>query len=633
MSNILSVKTNFTSGQVSTNLYGRGDLSIYENGARSLENVIIHPTGGVSRRKGLKYVDTLPSKCKMIPFEFNTEQTYLLCLYHKNVRIYKDDVCIKTLPSPWEEEHLAKLNWTQSADTLLIVHPDVQPQQISRSKNEVWSIDAWEFYSKDGNVFAPYFNFYQRKESITPSGASGNIILTSDNPIFSADYVGTRIKMYNGEIAITEFISATQVKGNVAKALNSVAATKDWQELSFSKLRGWPTSVTFHQDRMVIGGSKSLPNRLWLSKSSDLFNFDLGKGLDDEAIEFAILSDQVNAIQDIVSTRHLLVFTAGAEWMVSGEPLAPTSIRLNLQTKVGSYGKYSIQPQNIDGATIFVSASGKQLREFLYTDVEQAYLAKDLTLLSNDIINQPVCSAYNQDESILYLVLEDGTISCLTSYRTEEVNAWSKLKTKGNFLSSCILGNDVYFGVQRTNGFFIEKFCDDCYVDNSCRYTSATPKKNWKELNLYNDCEVAIIADGFNIGKIKVIDNQINLIEAASEITIGLPYEHVIEPLPLMVDAIKPIAPKAFRVIQSIFRIINSKAFQVDIGNGYFEVPLKKMYKDKILDSPPLSYSGDIELRSLGWIREMNKPTWSIRSDVAYPFVLLSVINEIKIKE
>lgn len=43
MSNLLQVKTNFTAGCIGRNLYGRGDLSIFENGARTLENVIIHP--------------------------------------------------------------------------------------------------------------------------------------------------------------------------------------------------------------------------------------------------------------------------------------------------------------------------------------------------------------------------------------------------------------------------------------------------------------------------------------------------------------------------------------------------------------------------------------------------------------
>ena len=51
---VASLQTNFTAGELNKNLYGRGDLNIYENGARKLENVIIRPTGGVSRRRGLK---------------------------------------------------------------------------------------------------------------------------------------------------------------------------------------------------------------------------------------------------------------------------------------------------------------------------------------------------------------------------------------------------------------------------------------------------------------------------------------------------------------------------------------------------------------------------------------------------
>ena len=56
--NQITAKTNFTSGQVSPQLLGRGDLKVFANGAATLENVIIFPTGGVSRRSGLQYVDT-----------------------------------------------------------------------------------------------------------------------------------------------------------------------------------------------------------------------------------------------------------------------------------------------------------------------------------------------------------------------------------------------------------------------------------------------------------------------------------------------------------------------------------------------------------------------------------------------
>ena len=631
--NQIYVKTNFTSGQLSDKLYGRGDLRIFENGASKLQNVQIHPTGGVSRRRGLAFVDEVGEEGRLISFEFNTEQTYLLCFVDKKVKIYKNKELISTLETPWTLAQLKKINWTQSADTLLIVHPDVPPQEISRNQNEVWKIAEWSFYQQDGQVFCPYYNFFQNKIKLKPSGTNGNITLTADADLFNQNYVGIRLRINDGEAKITSVSDARNCKADVTKNLGNGNETTEWEEQAFSKLRGYPNSVTFHQDRMVIGGSRSLPNHLWLSKSSDLFNFDIGTGLDDEAIDFAILSDQVNAVLNVVSTRHLLVFTTGAEWMVSGEPLTPTSIKLNRQTNIGTYAKYSLPPQNVDGATLFISQNGKQLREFLYADVEQAYQAKDLTLLSDEIINTPVDCVYFQDDSILYLVLEDGTISCLTSYRTEEVNAWSKYVTDGKFISCAVIGNEIYFLIKRAETYFLETFSEDMYVDCGKIFVSETPKKEWADLDIWEGKNVSVVADDFPIEELSVENGKITLQDEASKIVVGLPYEHIIEPLPFMVDSSRPYPPKAYRLIHGIFRIIKSKSLRLDFGNGYFDVPLKKMHRDQILDSPPDEFSGDVELRSIGWIRDVQKPMWSIRSDVPNTFMLLSVANEIKTKD
>lgn len=634
MTSQYSVKTNFTSGQLSANLFGRGDLRIYENGARTLQNVVIHPTGGVSRRKGLRYVDELSGGGRLIAFEFNTEQVYLLCLSAGKLDVYKNGVKITCLEAPWNEEQLKQINWTQSADTLLVVHPDLPPMQISRGTSENWTIGEWLYYQKDGNVFCPYFNFYQNKVTMTPNGTSGNITLTTSQDIFNNNnYVNLRIRINNGEIVVTGITNTRTCTATVRKNLTNTAASTDWEEQAFSPLRGYPRSVTFHQDRMVIGGSKSLPNHLWLSKSSDLFNFDIGTGLDDESIDFAILSDQVNAITNVVSTRHLLVFTTGAEWMVSGEPLTPNSIRLSRQTNIGSYWKYSLPPQNIDGATAFISQSGRQLREFLYTDVEQAYQAKDLTLLSNDMINNPVDIVYCQDDSILYVVLEDGSVSCLTTYRTEEVNAWSRELTAGKFLSVAVIGDDVYFVIRRGDKYYIEISDSGFYVDCGRRLTSVTPQREWKNLDYLEGREVMVVADGFTVGTFTVENGGFELLDPALEVIVGLPYEHIIEPLPFMYDSIRPYPPRAYRIVLGIFRIINSKSLKLDIGSGCFEVPLKKIFRDKILDSPPMNFSGDVELRSVGWIRSLEKPMWSIKSEVPSAFTLLSVVNEIKTKD
>lgn len=92
-----------------------------------------------------------------------------------------------------------------------------------------------------------------------------------------------------------------------------------------------------------------------------------------------------------------------------------------------------------------------------------------------------------------------------------------------------------------------------------------------------------VLANGFSLGKFKVEEGEIHLLDEADEIIAGLPYEHLIEPLPYMVEAERPYSPKALRVIGARFRILDSKSFCIDIGSGYFHYPLKRIHRDKIL--------------------------------------------------
>ena len=628
----MTTKTNFTAGELNMNMYGRGDLSAYENGARKLENVIIHPQGGVSRRKGLKYIASIGSKARLIPFEFNTEQKYLICLTDYRCTIYKNDEAIAVLNTPWSEEILFELRYTQSADTLLVLHPDIAPQKITRNSNEVWRTEAWSFYSDNGLYCCPYYNFCNNQITLTPSCTSGTGYITSDSAFFEPQHVGSYIRINGGCVYISQYTSSQRVEIRVDKALSGTTATKNWKESAFSSLRGWPVCATFHQDRLVIGGSKSLPNHLWMSKSSDLFNFDYGTGLDDEAIDFELLSDQVNAIRDVVSAKNLLIFTSGAEWAVKGDNITPQSLQVVRQTTVGTYGKKAVKPLLINGALVFVSSDGEHLRQFLYSELEDAYQSTDLTLLVKDMISSPTDIAFSPSENVVYVLLADGTASCLTSYRAEQVNAWSRLKTEGKFISVSVLEEDIYFCVYRNGSYYLEKFDDTTYFDCFQKFTSVSPKTNWGNLSIFEGKEVGVVADGYYVGKYTVQNGEITLPEKAQEIYIGFAYEHIVEPLPFVHPNQVPYSPQSARLISAVFRIIGSKGFCVDIGNGYSEVPLRTISAETKFDEPLKIFSGDIELKAIGWNKSINTPLWSIKSDIPVAFTLLSTYLKVKTK-
>jgi hypothetical protein len=629
---IREIKTNFTAGEISSDLLGRGDLRAYENGALALRNVFINPTGGITRRAGLGFIDTAAGPGKLIAFEFNTEQTYLLVITNENIAIYSGGHNEASIAAPWDETQIGQLAWTQSADTLLLVHPDVPPKKLTRGSGGTWSLTDWEFYENDSGVsFQPMFKFAGSNVTITPSATSGTITLTASAAVFDAGHEGTRLKIGGKEVEITDFDSTTVVTAHVIQTLSGTSATIDWSEQAFSAVRGFPSTVAFHQDRLVIGGSRDMPNRLWFSKSGDLFNFDLGEGLDDEAIEFAILSDQVNAIRGIFSGRHFQVFTSGAEWAITGDPLTPATVQIRRQTRIGSVIERHIPPINVDGATLFVARNKKEIQEFLYTDLEQAYKSTDLALLSRHIIKEPLDMDYDQKRRLLYLVRGDGKFAALTVFRAEGVNAWTLHDTAGEVKSVAVVGDEVYMLVLRAGQYLIEELNDALALDSALSGEVETPSAAWSGLDHLEDLEVVSIADGLVQDAITVNDGQITLEESASTIEVGLPFTHIAEPLPPSLIG-EGGAGRKVRLVEAIFRVENTQALRLDVGRGSKDIALREL-GEELLDEPPPFISGDIRVRALGWQNDTTKPLWRIEQDAPLAFALLSVTTQLKVND
>ena len=225
--------------------------------------MFIKPTGGVSRRAGLGYVDTAAGAGRLIPFEFNTQQTYLLVITDAQITIYAGGVLETTLTAPWSASQIDNLAYTQSADTLLLVHPQEAPQTLTRNSGGTWTLAEWSFFSDDNVRYQPFFKFANTDVTLSPSGTSGTITITASEAVFTANHENTRLKIGGKQLEITDFDSPTVVTATVMETLISASATIDWQEQAFSPARGYPASVAFHQDRLVIGGSRDLPNRLW----------------------------------------------------------------------------------------------------------------------------------------------------------------------------------------------------------------------------------------------------------------------------------------------------------------------------------------------------------------------------------
>jgi hypothetical protein len=636
MSTLIQTKTNFTAGELAPELLGRGDLRAYENGAARLRNVFIHPTGGVTRRAGLRHVDLLPGAGRLIAFAFNTEQTYLLAVTDGRITVFMDEATVMSFAAPWTAGQLAQIDWTQSADSLLIVHPEVEPHLITRSSHTAWSISPWPVESDDDGVPRMPFNRIARADlSLRTSGpTSGNCVIHADKPYFTAAHQGVHIMLRGIAVALIGYQDSQHMEATIHGTLPSSAYTLDWSEQAWSAAHGWPASVTFHQDRLVIGGSRDLPNHLWFSRSGAFFDFDAGSGLDDEAIDFPMLSDQVNAIRHVFSGRHLQVFTTGAEWTVAGEPLTPTNVEVRRQTRVGSAADRKVPPHDVDGATLFAAASGRELREFLYSDSEAAYQATDIALLSRHLFRTPVDMDYDPVRRLVHVVMADGTLATVTNFRREQVTAWTRQDTAGAFRAVAVAGGETYVVTERQGAFAVEAFDDALATDAGLTGTSATQKVTWSGLNHLEGREVRVKSDGVDIGVATVTGGAVTLAEPAAAVEIGLAFAHVVEPLPPL-----PEGPRGggngrqMRLVRASFRLLDTPLLSVDTGRGATVLSFKRFADQGVLDSPPPAFTGDATVRAIGWQRDAIRPLWTVAQDIPLPCTILSVTTETKVTD
>jgi hypothetical protein len=250
---------NFTAGELSPRLDGRFDLSKYRNGCSTLENFVVHPHGGATRRPGSYYVagvKTNSAKTRLIPFEFNTEQTYIIEAGNQYFRFYKDDGQITSSGSPYEistpylTADLFELKFAQSADTMFIVHPDYAPRKLTRTGHTAWTLTEVAF------EFGPFLDENTTTTTLTASGRSGSITLTASADLWASTDVGRLVKIHDGFAKITGYTSATVVDATVqdnlagdAELLPSYTATT----ISFKE--GDPSATgAEHNDRIVDSG-------------------------------------------------------------------------------------------------------------------------------------------------------------------------------------------------------------------------------------------------------------------------------------------------------------------------------------------------------------------------------------------
>lgn len=529
MARFVSVQTNFSSGELDPLLRARVDLQAYQNALEEATNVVIQPQGGARRRPGTKYILSLPNTgnesagngVRLVPFEFSTSDSYMLCFTHNRMHIFKAGAQVldinggsldylDTTSVGLTGARLSRITWTQSADTLIVCHPDINPVKIVRGATDAdWTASALTFDSIPKYAFT--LSVSNPSGTLTPSAVSGKITLTASASVFSAGNVGQYVNAApQGRAKIVRFNSATSVDAitefpffNASAIANGQWELETGYEAVWSSTKGWPRSVTFHEGRLYFGGSKSRPSTIWGSKVGLFFDFEATEGLDDDAVEATLDTNTFNAITDITSGRDLQVFTTGGEFYCPQEglePITPGNFFMRAVTRNGS--QEGIRVQQLESGTLYVQRQGKSLNEFAYTDTQATYVSSKISLLAGHLLKGPTRMALRRsvatDENDLLLIVNstDGTMAVFSLLRAQNVIAPSQFVTDGEYIDVGVDITTIYTVVERVIGtdseFYVEIFDDDVQTD-SCKTGGASPSVSMPHLE---GKSVEIILDG-----------------------------------------------------------------------------------------------------------------------------------------
>lgn len=567
------LQTSLSGGELAPSLHSHADLTKYRTGLALCKNWFALAQGGISTRPGFKFIykNINDSVVRLIPFQFNTEQTYVLIFTDEAMRVIKDggavleaaqnitavtkanpaqvtitghglstgdEVYIASvggmselngrffeitvvdsdnftldgidssayttytsggtvarvykISTPYAAADLFRLKFTQSADVMTITHPDYQQRELSRTDHDNWTLSVVSF---SAGISPPTgtINTAEGGGGGAPDNKDYRYVITSvsENGSESAPSAIVSFSTAGGALTSTHYLTITwgTVAGaqyyNVYKENSrnsgifgfigeadedgspsfrdynfgpdmSVAPPSPFDP--FDSSDDYPSSVTYHQQRLVFGATNNNPQTVWFTRSGDFDNMDRSRPTrDDDSIEATLASRQVNEIRHLVSIDDLIALTSGGIWKIEGDQdgvITPSN--LNFRTQ-GSWGCSHVRPIVIGETALFIQDKGSRIRDLAYTFELDRYSGNDLTVLARHFFEGKEIVDWDyaaEPYGIVWAVRDDGVLLALTYLKEQQVFAWSQHHTEGEFESVSVISEGeedaVYVVVKRT---------------------------------------------------------------------------------------------------------------------------------------------------------------------------------------
>lgn len=352
----------------------------------------------------------------------------------------------------FDSNGVLQIHFLQSADVLYLFHGSHEMRSLTRTSDILWTLAT--VVNEDG----PFLDTNTTATTLTLGGTTGSVSVTATSIVginggtgFQTTDVGRLIRFKDAAgnwtwLTITGHTSTTVVTATISGPdASATTATVNWRLGVWSDTTGWPVTGAFFQDRLVLPGASSYPDRWDMSKTGGYgATFALyapteldGAVSDDNAISRTLPSRRVNAIQWAEEdATGLIMGTTGREWVIrassANQVLTPGNAKSD---PISSKKSAFIQPVLAESGLVFVQKARRKFLDMTFSFDLDRLKPRDITLAAEHItVTQITSMAYQQEPvNVIWCVRGDGTLLGMTYYPDEKVFGWHRHIIGGSF--------------------------------------------------------------------------------------------------------------------------------------------------------------------------------------------------------
>jgi hypothetical protein len=597
---------------------------------------------------------------------------------------------IHRTPSPFNDSELPEIDSEQTADVLYLAHENHKPNKLIRSGHASWAFSDIAFgptiaapsgiggsatvpntdSANSGNAYFPqpatYVVTAYNEDTGQESRASTSVTLTNDLALkrnyntvtYSAVTGATGYRVYKAENSqLYGYIGTTDAltfrDDNIGPDLSQGPPIGD---NPFASAADYPATITFHEQRAFWGRSINRPNGIWASRSADYENMDFTRPTrEDDAFAIGLVANKVNSVNQMVSFKQgLLALTSNNIFSIQGSnedyitAAPPPRVRPEI-----SRGVSRLNPAVVDNVVFYEAAKTGEVRTIGYEFEIDGVKTDDVTIFSRHLFagRSIVDWAFaEKPASAHWVILDDGSLLCLTWDQPQQVWGWTICTTDGLFKRVCVVtegGEDrVYFLIARVVGgvskLYVERMASElwsdqvsaCYLDCARTFTNTVPRALVDRLDHLEGRTVVAFVDGNVISvdaggvPLVVTNGMLTLPVAGSTITIGLPYEALIETLPLaMQTGAGWNVARPQQAAKVVLRVVETR--NIEAGPNDASLFPVKQREDEAYGDPIALKTGDLQVNMAG--TSGNETVVVVRSVDPTPMHIAAILIEPKV--